>query len=409
MPMVFVAAGFVLGPGSSNLLPLSPRSEAVKALTELTLAILLFADASTLVLRQVQQDKGLPVRLLAIGLPITIALGAGVAYALHPAEGLAFAFLLAAVLAPTDAALGLPIFNNPRVPVRIRRALNVESGLNDGIATPFVLMFLALTVATEDGRHQHWVALAAAEITLAVIAGSVIGIAGSWVLRRAIARGWTSGGAVQLAILGLALGAYYGSLAIGGNGFIAAFVGGIMLRATGKAQMAEPAEFVETTGTFLSLIVWAIFGAALIPHALVVTQDWRPLAYAVASLTFIRMVPVALALVGTGLRPDTRALMGWFGPRGLASVVFTLLAVIRFEEVGRGADVLLSTATWTILLSVMLHGLSAVPLANWYARRLAQAPAPPAELEDLPELSVREVLGGLAGGLAPATSHVPPN
>jgi NhaP-type Na+/H+ or K+/H+ antiporter len=207
MPMVFVAVGFLLGPGGTNLLPISPRAEGVKRLTEVTLALLLFADASTLKLEEVRDDAGLSGRLLTIGLVLTIAAGAGVALILHPQEGLAFACLLGAILAPTDAALGLPIFNNPKVPVRIRRALNIESGLNDGIATPFVLLFLADATATEAQASGGWLTTALMEIVLAVLAGVAIGAIGGWLLTQTTRRGWTSSGAEQLGILGLALAA----------------------------------------------------------------------------------------------------------------------------------------------------------------------------------------------------------
>ncbi|MFN8468184.1 MAG: sodium:proton antiporter [Caldilineaceae bacterium] len=397
MPMVFVIAGFVLGPGVTNLLPLSPNSETVKTLTEITLAVLLFADASTLQLSEVRKDAGLPARLLAIGLPLTIVCGAATAYFLQPQEGWAFACLLGTILAPTDAALGLPIFNNPRVPVRIRRALNVESGLNDGIATPFVLLFLALAAATDSQQQGHWVLNAVEEIVLAGVAGSVVGFLGSWVLTQTTRRGWSSEGSERLGIFALALAAYFVSLAIGGNGFIAAFVGGIVFRHASHEQFVEPTEFTETLGTFLSLVVWAIFGAVLVADAFRLTQDWRPIAYAIASLTLVRMLPVGLAMIGTGLRRDTVGLMGWFGPRGLASVVFTLLALARFQELNQPVDILLAAATWTILLSVMAHGLSAAPLSIWYSRRLERAGRPLAETAEMPELyQRRQALEGRA-------------
>ena len=389
MPMVFVVAGFVLGPGVTGLLPISPRSETVKTLTEITLAVLLFADASTLQLSEVRKDARLPARLLAIGLPLTIVCGAAIGILLQPQEGWAFACLLGTILAPTDAALGLPIFNNPRVPVRIRRALNVESGLNDGIATPFVLLFLALAAASGEQEQGHWVLTAIEEIVLAGVAGSVVGFLGSWVMSQTMRRKWSSEGSERLGIFALALAAYFVSLAIGGNGFIAAFVGGIVFRHTSHEQFVEPTEFTETCGTLLSLVVWAIFGAVLVTDALRLTQDWRPIAYAIASLTLVRMLPVGLAMIGTGLRRDTIALMGWFGPRGLASVVFTLLALSRFQELGRPVDILLAAATWTILLSVMAHGLSAAPLSAWYSRRLARAAGPLVETEEMPELYQR--------------------
>ena len=391
MPMVFVVIGFLLGPRGAGLLALSPEAESLQMFTEITLALLLFADASTLTFGQVVDDANLSGRLLGIGLPLTIAVGAGAALLLLPSEGLAFACLLGAMLAPTDAALGLPIFNNPRVPVRIRRALNIESGLNDGIATPFVLFFLAFAVATDEEAVAAggWLRLALSEIALAVLAGAAIGLIGGWLLRQASRRGWSTTGSEPIAILGLALAAYYGSVVVGGNGFIAAFVGGIAFRAATHDQLMEPTEFTETVGTFFSLIVWSIFGAVLVTLLFSYAFDWRPLIYALLSLTVVRMGPVALAMIGAGLRRDTVSLMGWFGPRGLASVVFTLLVLVDFQSAGRSADTLILAATWTILLSVMLHGLTAVPLSSWYARRLAAAQPPPAELAGMSELRRR--------------------
>lgn len=392
MPMVFVLLGFVLGPGVSGLLPISPGTEGVMTLTEITLALILFADASTLDLRKVGQDAALPLRLLGIGLPLTIILGALIGLFLTAGEGLAFAALLGAILAPTDAALGLPIFNNPMVPLRIRQALNVESGLNDGIATPFVALFLAFAIATEQHWQSGWLVGALIEIVVAIVAGALIGKVGGWMLAQAAQRGWTGSGTEQIAILGLALAAYYTSLALHGNGFIAAFVGGIVFGASTRNRFTEQTEFVETAGSFLSLLVWGIFGAVLLPVALQYTTSLRPLVYAILSVTVVRMLPVAIAMFRTGLRPDSIAIMGWFGPRGLASVVFTLMAFAAFNESGRPVDTLASTAVWTILLSVLLHGLSAVPLAKWYGARLATASSAHVELAETAETHARHAI-----------------
>jgi NhaP-type Na+/H+ or K+/H+ antiporter len=313
-----------------------------------------------------------------------LVLGALLAAGLFPAEGLAAAALLGAILAPTDAALGLPIFNNPNVPVRIRRALNVESGLNDGIATPFVVLFIAIAVG-EYEPQSHWLIGAVTQIGLAVLVGMLTGLGGGWVLGQTARRQWTNEIWEQIAILGLGLAAYFTSLAVGGNGFIAAFVAGIVFGAATHDRFAKPTELTENNGSFLSVIVWTIFGAILVPIAVSGTTDLRPIVYAVLSLTALRMISVALALKGARLRRDTVLLMGWFGPRGLASVVFTLLALLSYEEVQRSSDTLVVVATWTILFSVLAHGLSAGPLSRWYARRLAAAQAGHAVLEELPE------------------------
>jgi NhaP-type Na+/H+ or K+/H+ antiporter len=392
MPMVFVAVGFVLGPGVTGLLPLTPGVESVKLLTEVTLALLLFADASTLDFAQIRLDARLPLRLLMLGLPLTMLLGTLFAIVIVPVEGLAFAALLGAILAPTDAALGLPIFNNRAIPVLIRRALNVESGLNDGIATPFVTLALAFAAASETATEGHWLTTALTEIGLAVLVGVAVGVLGGRLLSLARRRRWTSAGSARLAVLGLALVAYFASVAMHGNGFIAAFVGGLAFGAAVRNGPREQAEFTEEFGTGLSFLVWGVFGAVMVSESLRLTTDWRPIVYAVVSLTLVRMVAVAIALLGSHLRRDTVLLMGWFGPRGLASVVFTLLAYSELEAAGKPDAVLLTVATWTILLSVVLHGLTAKPLADWYARRLAAADGTQHELTELPELGDRRTI-----------------
>jgi NhaP-type Na+/H+ or K+/H+ antiporter len=370
--MVFAAAGAVLGPGGLDVLPLSLTSESVLIITELTLALLLFSDASTVRLRDVEGDSGLPRRLLFIGLPLTVIVGALLAYLVFPEVGWAAAALIATILAPTDAALGLAVVTNKAVPVRIRRALNVESGLNDGIATPLVTLFIAIVAAEEDLGDTAWGLEALKQIGLAIVAAIVVGYLGGKLLAFANERRWTSDVFDQIAILALALLAYQGSVAIGGNGFIAAFVGGILFGAATRQRLAEPVQFAERIGLSGSFLVWSIFGA-LFAGALL-TDDFspQPILYAILSLTVIRMLPVAIALIGMHLRPTTLAFMGWFGPRGLASVVFTLLALEEIEP-GDSSGVLLQTATWTILLSVILHGISASPLAARYGASIAKA------------------------------------
>ena len=387
-PIFFVVAGLVLGSSGVGILPSGLDSETTLVITELTLGVLLFADAATVRLREVQGDARLPVRLLLVGLPLTIALGTVAARLLFPEAGWAAAALIASILAPTDAALGLAVVTNPAVPVRIRRALNVESGLNDGIATPFVTLFLTLVIAEEGLGSGHWAAEAAKEIGLALVAAVAVGVLGGKLLMVARRMGWTSAISEQLVVLALSLLAYVSAVAIGGNGFVAAFVGGLLFGASTSSRVHEPVEFTETVGLFASFFVWTVFGALFVGP--VVTGDIEPVAilYAVISLTLVRMVPVAAAVAGTGLRRDTLAFMGWFGPRGLASVVFMLIAVEELHGAGPVADAIAELATWTILLSVVAHGLSAGPLARVYGRSLNAAKEIP-ELAEAPEPRIR--------------------
>jgi sodium/hydrogen antiporter len=374
-PMVFVATGAILGTGGLGVLPVSLSDEAVLTTTELTLALVLFADASTIRLHDVEGDAGLPNRLLFIGLPLTVVAGTLLAHLTFPGVGWATAALIATILAPTDAALGLEVVTNRAVPVRIRRALNVESGLNDGIATPFVALFVVLVAAEEGIGDQAWEFAALKQIGLAIVAALVVGYLGGKLMLFAGDHGWTSEVSEQIAILGLALLSYVGAVAIGGNGFVAAFVGGILFGAATRGRLEASGRFTETLGLSATFLVWSIFGALFVGHLLTGELSAQPILYAVLSLTVIRMIPVAVALIGTHLRPATVAFMGWFGPRGLASVVFTLLAL---EELGGGRSVLVATATWTILLSVVLHGISAAPLAARYGASIRGA-------GDLPE------------------------
>ena len=392
-PMVFVAAGAILGPAGLNVLPLSVTNEVVLTVTELTLALLLFSDASTVRLREVEGDAGLPTRLLFVGLPLTILAGALVAHLVFPEIPWAAAALIATILAPTDTALGLAVVTNRSVPTRIRRALNVESGLNDGIATPFVTLFIAILAAEEGLGDRAWGLEALKQIGLAIVAAVVVGYIGGKLMVFAKDHGWTSDVSEQIAILALALLAYEGSVAIGGNGFVAAFAGGILFGAATRRRLDESVQFTETLGLSATFLVWSVFGAlflgALFTHGL----SAQPVIYAILSLVVIRMVPVALALIGTRLRPATVVFMGWFGPRGLASVVFTLLAWEDIEHAD-GGGMLLQTATWTILLSVVLHGISASPLVARYGSYVASlGDVPEKAPASEPRIRVRDLAG----------------
>jgi sodium/hydrogen antiporter len=383
-PVVFVAAGLILGPHTLNILPFEASNATILTVTQLTLALILFSDASTVRLGDVQSDEGLPGRLLFLGLPLTLFAGALLAYYVLSGSGWALAALIAAILAPTDAALGLAVVTNKVVPVRIRRALNVESGLNDGLTTPFVALFIAAAAADEHIGDTSWGLEAVKEIGLAIVAAIVVGYGGGKLLAFAKERGWTSAVPEQIAILSLALLAYEGSVATGGNGFVAAFGGGLAFgAATAGHRLVSAGEFTETLGLTASFVVWTVFGALFVGELFTHGLSWRPIVYALLSLTVIRMVPVALALIGTKMQPATLSFMGWFGPRGLASVVFTLVSLEEFEHSHTG-EILAAAATWTILLSVVLHGLSAPPLAARYGALIGK------KGRDIPELAPAE-------------------
>ena len=367
-PITFVVAGLLLTHWPLAFLSVTPSRELIKELAEFTLALVLFSDASRVGLHELRVDAGLYLRLLAVALPLTIGLGTLLAFALDRSAGIWLALLVGAALAPTDAALGAGMMTNPAVPARIRRLINVESGLNDGIATPFVSVALA-AAATAGQVAGHGPAAAVAELAGGILVGIAVGGAGGLLVNAARKRGWIAEGFAGAALLGLAVCAYTSSVALHGNGFIAAFVGGLAFGTTAGRRGQPLIPFVEETGALVSLLVWLTFGAVAVVPAVDVL-NWQIILYAVLSLTVIRMAPVAAVLIGSGLDRATITLVAWFGPRGLASVVFCLLAL---EELGSPtADHAAAVITITVVLSVLAHGATADPLATRYARHLTR-------------------------------------
>ncbi len=362
-PIAFVALGLMATHGPVHLITLNPHSSTILSLAEVTLALVLFTDASRVNIHQLRQDIGLPVRLLAIGLPLTIGFGTAAAFGVLPGVGIWVAATVGAIVAPTDAALGATVMEDPRIPGRIRRLLNVESGLNDGIATPFVNLFLVGAVSTESA-HVAELGKAVRELVVGVGVGVGFGLVGGWLLVRAIAAGWSATGFRPLASLGLALLAYGGSLQVDGNGFVAAFVAGMCFGSVVRDNLEEIVLFAERAGGLLGLLVWLLFGAVMVVPGFE-AAPWQDYVFAVLALTVLRMVPVALSLIGSGLDRATVALVGWFGPRGLASVVFGLIAYDSLDH--QAAHDVLGLVVVTVTLSVLLHGLTAGPLASRYA------------------------------------------
>jgi NhaP-type Na+/H+ or K+/H+ antiporter len=372
--VVFLVAGYLVGNPTWGPLAVDVEAPSVHLLAELTLALLLFSDASRVNVVQLKKDVLFPIRLLGIGLPLSIILGSLLAAWMFDDLSWALAGFVGATLAPTDAALSAQVVNDERIPLRLRRALNVESGLNDGIATPIVAFALALA-ATDLGLSGHEGGGGAlVELALGVVVGLAIGLGTAVLISFGSRRHWIVSGGRRLATLAAALASFTLAVAVDGNGFIAAFVAGIAFGASLPADVADPeevGELPELMGELLALAVWFLFGAALVP--LVLDHfSVSLLVYALLSLTVIRMIPVALALVGSGLDRPTVLFVGWFGPRGLASVVFALLAI---EELGESSLVgqAVAVVALTVVLSVVLHGVSAGPLGSRYVRKEDQA------------------------------------
>ena len=363
--MVFTVAGFVVGTSVLGLLDVSLESAVAERVTEVALVLLLFSDAARLDLRALRHELSWPARLLLIGLPLTLLAGTGVGVLLFPGMALASVFLLSTMLASTDAALGQQVVTDEAVPARVRQALDVESGLNDGLAVPFFLVALDLANAElTTGITWAVVSNAAEQIGWGLLSGLAAGLLGALVFRVADTRGWIASEWRQIVPLAAALLAYGLAVTLGGSGFIAAFVGGMVFAALSGRPGTAVTLFTEETGGLLAAFVWIGFGALALglvaPHI-----TWQVVVYAVLSLTLVRMVPVALALLGKGVQRPTKAFIGWFGPRGLASVVFALLVLERGVPEGK---TLLATVVVTVALSVILHGLSSVPLVRVYHR-----------------------------------------
>jgi sodium/hydrogen antiporter len=370
-PLVFLVAGLLLGNSDWGIVTVEVDSSTVHVLAELTLALLLFADASAVPLAAARQDLPLTARLLVIGLPLSMITGLAMAIVLFPSLPIALAALIAASLAPTDAALSASVIADERLPIQVRRVLNVESGLNDGIATPVVTFCIAsaATVLGMEAHHDEAGFSALGQLAVGVGLGGGIAFVGGRLLALAHHRDWMQPGSRRLATLALALLSFLVAAEVGGNPFVSAFVGGLAFGAVTRKASVRSVELTEIGGSLLSLVLWFIFGAGFVIPAFQ-DLDVAIAVYAIGSLTVVRMLPVAIALVGAGQDRATTAFIGWFGPRGLASVVFALLAA---EDLG-GADprvlAAVHTIAITIVLSIVAHGLTARPLTRRYLATL---------------------------------------
>jgi NhaP-type Na+/H+ or K+/H+ antiporter len=383
-PLLLVAAGVVAGPHVLDAVHTSLAHGAGLRFAEITLVVVLFSDASRIDLRSLRADAPLPGRLLGLGMPLTIGLGVAFGVLLLGDLTVWEAAMVAAILAPTDAALGQTVVASPRVPKRVRRALTVESGLNDGLSVPFLALFVVLAVEEESSGAHHWLGYTLRLIGLGVLVGVVIGAVGGRIVERAFARRWMSSGLGAMAPLALAVLCWALAEALGGNGFIAAFVGGLCAGHMSAVCGERILDFSEEEGALLSLSVFFVFGTVAIDLA--EHADLAIVAYAVLSLTVIRMLPVALALAGTGLRGSTVAFMGWFGPRGLASIILALTVAEEQPQLP-GLDRVMAAMTVAVLLSIAAHGLSAGVLSKAYAARVRDLPADAPE-HDVPAAAV---------------------
>ncbi len=373
-PMFFTLVGVAVSPLGFDLFDVHVDAALVKVLAEVTLVLVLFVDATEISVAEIRAERSrIPTRLLAIGLPGTMLLGFLAGLVLFENVDLWALALIALVLSPTDAALGQAVIKSQALPGFLKRNISIESGLNDGIALPPILVCVAaLSVGSAASEHSgSWLQFLALQLTIGPLMGAVVGWVGGRLVETTSSRRWMSPTFQRLSAMSLAIVAFALAELLGGNGFIAAFCGGLFLGVTTPAIRERIQEFGEAEGQQLALFIFLIFGMIVVPIAF---EHWdlRAFAYAVCSLTVVRMLPVALSLIGTGFDMRTRLFIGWFGPRGIASILYLLMVVGTLGV--KGFEYPLSVIVLTVLLSVVLHGISAVPLVNRYSRTGDEAP-----------------------------------
>ena len=390
-PMAYVLFGLLISSSALGLIQeIEITNELIKVLAEITLALLLFTDASRIKFDRLRQEYNLPLRLLGIGLPITVVLGTVFAVVLFRDLNIWSAAVLSTILAPTDAALGQAIVNSSRIPASIRQAINVESGLNDGICLPILLLFFSLAEESKGSGAAYWLEFASQQVVFGILIGIAVGYFGIKLIDRSLKWEWITDSFEDLAVLGLSILAYTCTEIAGGNGFIAAFVAGLTVGVVAReSTLKHLQEFAEAEGQLLTLISFLLFGAVMVIPS-IASSTWQMWLYAIGSLTLVRLISVAIALSGLKLQLDSILIIGWFGPRGIASIIYGLL--MTEKESLAGSELIFTTMVVTVFVSIFAHGITAYPSSLWYANRIAdkkdihyQMP----EMIPVPELPVR--------------------
>ena len=372
-PILFTLGGLLLSRVLAETAGLTYNEGGLHTIAELTLILVLAADSSQISLAELKKMKAIPVRLLTIALPLIIIMGTIVGYIIFPDIGWYQAALIAAILAPTDAALGASVLAEKTLPLKVRQGLNVESGLNDGIALPAVLFFACFLNLTHQTGGENWLVFLSLQLIIGPIAGIAVGWIGGHLIARAANKGWMTSEFQGVAAIALAVLAFAVAEVCHGNGFIAAFVAGLTYGNLRVSYSEFMHEFTETESQFLSYLTFFLFGALILPEAIHYIEHTPDMAvpiilYACLSLTLVRMLPVALSMLGMKLDLATTAFMGWFGPRGLASLLFALLILedLHVEQ----AEFVQTIVATTVLLSITLHGMTAAPLSKRLGRRV---------------------------------------
>lgn len=391
LPMIYTVLGILLGSLFLDLFPLLLEGGVVELISKLTLVIVLATDASRIDVQGIFRDHNLPMRLLAIGLPLTMIFGTIAAVLIFTDLNVWEAVVLGVILSPTDASLGQSVVSNPKVPLRVRQALNIESGLNDGIALPFLL--LAISVAQSEliyHRPAQFIVSVGIQIGIGIVVGLVLGYLGVKYVRWGATSGWMSRNFQKITSLALILFVYGLADLVGGNGFIAAFCLGLASRnVAGEKESENLYDFAEAELTVFMLLTFILFGAVVVPPA-VRAIDLNIVFYAILSLTIVRLIPVAISLVGTKIQPVTTLFLGWFGPRGIASILYIFI-VLEAENIS-GSNLIYNVVVVTVLLSIFVHGFTAAPGAAYYGKlmaKFAEEDHHHIERKEVPEMPLR--------------------
>ncbi len=379
-PILFLGFGYLMA--QTGLMPFDEAEHLLHIVAELALIILLFLDAAQINVKALRARHQWPFRMLLIGLPLAVLIGTAAAAPFLTTYPLIVAALAAALLAPTDAALGQAVVTNEAVPERVRRALTLESGLNDGLALPVILLFASLTAEVMHQETTNWLLFGAKQLIFGPLVGGIMGLVGGYLFLAAKRRKMTSATIEGIGAIAMAGAAYLSAGMVDGNGFISAFVAGLFFGNVIKGQCAFIYEFTESEGQMLSWGAFFLIGLALLPEA-IAHLDAPTLAIIMISLFVVRPLAVWLSLTGTDAAPLTKVFFGWFGPRGLATALFALLIVDEIDpEIG---EYMLILAVNTVWISAILHGVTAVPLAKWYGARMSDNEGA-AEMEAVPPM-----------------------
>jgi NhaP-type Na+/H+ or K+/H+ antiporter len=385
-PMIFTAAGILLFFALPAQFEGIIEVKSILLFMEIALAVVLFTDGTRIRIADLIGSATLPGRLLVIGMPLIILAGTILAALVFTDLSIWEAAILGAILAPTDASLGHAVMSSKRVPMRIRQALNVEAGLNDGLAIPFLMLFIALARVDQPLSDRSWIVYLLQEVGLGILYGFLFGWIGGWLMGQSNKSKWMSAAMQQLALISIAILSWTIIEVSAGNSFIGVFIVGLVIKNGFESAGEQMVEFSEVWGQLLNLFVFAVFGTLVGP----ILGSIGALAglYALLSLTVVRMLPIGISLIGARLHRSTVLFMGWFGPRGLASIVLGLI-FLKEEANLTGETIIELVVIATVLLSVIAHGISATPAINVYAKQVEKMDADAPERQDAVKMPVR--------------------